>query len=272
MNVPYNSVLNVTGSYTVSAWVYATTLSGSSGTQTIWDNNPSTSNGDIILQFNNNTLAFGFYNTGGTATLVTTTATYSAGTWYHVVGVYNQSTPLLSIYVNGALAVSGAPSGTPHGNTNADTIGESSWGGQYFGGTIDDVRLYNVALSSAQVWQMYNTGSNLFCWGYNVDQEQALAMAALAISTCSRNRSAMRRTGPLSARPTLPTTLPPAALRAFALLLGQQQFRRAWPRQTPTQVRVAAAGHQSQRHLDRHQPGRAGCLRHRQRQSVLLRD
>jgi chitodextrinase len=80
-------------------------------------------------------------------------------TWYHVAGVYNASAQTLDIYVNGVLddgTLSGTiPASQYDPNTNLSVGKRSS--GFYFQGTIDEVRIYNSALSQAQVQADMNT-------------------------------------------------------------------------------------------------------------------
>ena len=79
--------------------------------------------------------------------------------WYHVAGVYNASARTLDIYVNGVLN-NGTLSGTvPASQINSAVnvnIGRRS-GGFYFNGMIDDVRIYNRALSQAEIQADMNT-------------------------------------------------------------------------------------------------------------------
>ena len=80
------------------------------------------------------------------------------GTWQHVVGVYDQGGATVTIYVNGL------PSGTigtpPAAGPTATIIPTSIGAGQggigsaydmYFKGSIDEVAIYNTALTAAQV-------------------------------------------------------------------------------------------------------------------------
>ncbi len=57
--------------------------------------------------------------------------------------------------------------------TNTDTldIGIMSNGSFYFPGTIDDVRIYNRALSASEVKQLYNLGR------YTIKSDRPLAHA-----------------------------------------------------------------------------------------------
>ena len=87
------------------------------------------------------------------------TTVRSLNVWYHVAGVYNASARTLDIYVNGVLN-NGTLSGTiPASQINSAVnvnIGRRS-GGFYFNGVIDDVRIYNRALSQAEIQADMNT-------------------------------------------------------------------------------------------------------------------
>jgi fibronectin type 3 domain-containing protein len=88
-----------------------------------------------------------------------------ANTWYHVAGVYNAAAQTLDIYVNGVLddgTLSGAvpaaqviPTGV---NPNLGRrISSGSTGILYFPGLIDEVRVYNAAVTQAQIQSDMNT-------------------------------------------------------------------------------------------------------------------
>ena len=83
----------------------------------------------------------------------------SLNVWYHVAGVYNATARTLDIYVNG-IRNNGVLIGTiPASQINAAVnvnIGRRS-GGYYFNGIIDDVRIYNRALSQAEIQADMNT-------------------------------------------------------------------------------------------------------------------
>jgi chitodextrinase len=77
------------------------------------------------------------------------TAQLAANTWTHLAMTYDGTT--LKIYVNGTLATSAAQSGTITTSANPLQIGGDTTYGQYFKGLIDEVRIYNVALTQAQI-------------------------------------------------------------------------------------------------------------------------
>ena len=77
------------------------------------------------------------------------TAALPANTWSYLTETYDGST--LRLYVNGTQVASTAHTGTIATSTNPLQIGGDSIYGQYFAGLIDDVRVYNVALTAAQI-------------------------------------------------------------------------------------------------------------------------
>ena len=154
------SSLQSTGSMTWSAWVYASGNPPDDG-QIIAKSN-DTAGWQLKTSPDTGKRTFGVAISGTSAahTQRYSKTVYSLSTWYHVAGVYNASAKTLDIYVNGVLD-DGVLTGTiplsqyiPALNA---TIGERS-GGFYFKGVIDDVRVYNRALSQAEIQNDMNTG------------------------------------------------------------------------------------------------------------------
>lgn len=106
-----------------------------------------------------NQLQFGFFN-GGTWHLVTESGSFPTKQWKHVCGTWDGTTA--SLYINGALDNSATPGGTASNDTNPTWIGrrhDSFYGTPYLSGSLDDVRIYNRALSVAEVKQVYSYGA-----------------------------------------------------------------------------------------------------------------
>ncbi len=83
----------------------------------------------------------------------TITATISAG-WNHIALTYNRSaggTDEMKLYVNSVESVTADYSTAINTNDDAFVVGNS------FTGTIDEVRVYNTALSQAEIANTYNT-------------------------------------------------------------------------------------------------------------------
>ncbi|MHC4159547.1 MAG: LamG-like jellyroll fold domain-containing protein, partial [Planctomycetota bacterium] len=82
----------------------------------------------------------------------------SAGQWLHIALVQNGSN--VSYYINGAEAnsVNDAIAPAISNPTNADVGGYWNGYGGFFDGTIDDVRIYDKALSAGDIQQLYREG------------------------------------------------------------------------------------------------------------------
>ncbi len=77
------------------------------------------------------------------------TAALPANTWSYLAETYDGSN--LRLYVNGSLVATTAHTGSIATSTNQLQIGGDSIWGQYFAGLIDEVRVYNTALTATQV-------------------------------------------------------------------------------------------------------------------------
>ena len=108
------------------------------------------------------------FMTGGTGTIELDTVSgeignaskggVTAGNWHHIAGVYDSVQKTAVVYVDGvAGTVVNSVNGFGTGGVNG-TIG--SLGSQYyFDGQIDDVRIYNKALTGAEIQNLRNFGS-----------------------------------------------------------------------------------------------------------------
>jgi hypothetical protein len=79
---------------------------------------------------------------------VTTTRSWAAGTWYHITGTFDGTS--FKIYVNGTLENVVDHPGT-HSAASGLLIGCRTNQRNYFRGKIDDVRLYNRALTQEEI-------------------------------------------------------------------------------------------------------------------------
>jgi|GEM_PF-1913107 len=149
VEVPHNSLLNLTTSFTVSAWVEATGLPGSGD----WD---------AIISKDVNDRAFSIWhkNESGTPELeiwygsssgsnqTEYTNAFTLNTWYHCAVTYNGS--IMKIYKNGAEVVSSTVSAPPANGKNL-YFGQRGDNAYYFDGAVDDIQIYNRPLSAEEV-------------------------------------------------------------------------------------------------------------------------
>ncbi len=106
-------------------------------------------------------LDFYFYKNNNLEPEVSTqTGTVPTNQWSHVAYCLNNQGGV-SLYVNGFLQATGAFSQVPNQHDRALMLGRSIWSQTYmnYAGKIDDVRIYNRALSSSEIQTLYLSDS-----------------------------------------------------------------------------------------------------------------
>ncbi len=152
------TVTATNAAYTACGWIYMLSTAGHQALVSIDGTNISA----FFLKKDGVTGNFSYTiyasdSTGAANAYVNGSTTPSANTWYHVCGVYTGS--VARLYVNGTqegadVTVSSAWSATGH-----TIIGASKWNGarsDLVNGYLDDVRIYNVALTAAQIKHLAN--------------------------------------------------------------------------------------------------------------------
>jgi Concanavalin A-like lectin/glucanases superfamily len=92
----------------------------------------------------------------GRAETVLGNAPIARGTWVHLATTYDGTTQRL--FVNGVQVSQRAVSGTIDVSTGALRIGGNDvWAGEYFNGLIDEVRIFNRALSNGEIASVMNS-------------------------------------------------------------------------------------------------------------------
>ncbi len=83
----------------------------------------------------------------------------TVGKWFHVCAVQNGNGNTGYLYVNGAQIGSAVQTGTTANTTSRIQIGArtGSSDSRWLAGAVDDVRIYNRALSAQEVAQLYNS-------------------------------------------------------------------------------------------------------------------
>ncbi len=154
-----------TGPFTFSAWAKTTSTAYS---MLFLRYNSSGGGGQIFMSFSRgggaDTGKVELYTWNSTQEEVyrKSSGTINDGQWHHVVGVRDGGT--ITIYVDGAVN-QGTQTGSATINASSDgTFGigynsnEGGAPGGYFDGSLDDVRVYNRALSISEIKQLYNMG------------------------------------------------------------------------------------------------------------------
>lgn len=165
ISVPDNALLEPgTGDWTMEAWVYLSSNSGSKVVLGKFD--PGGGSQDVSYSIRIS--GAGVYAQIGNGSTVVDTPAYTLplNTWTHVTYVWkNVATNSLEAYINGVSVGSVSHSFSSILNTPANLYIGSYNGGeysQYMNGRIGITRLYNAALSSAQVLQNYNADKTMY--------------------------------------------------------------------------------------------------------------
>jgi len=140
-----SATLQLSTTMTLEAWVNPSVVSN------IWE--------DVIYKGNDNYYLEGTSGNGGVPVMGGTlgssdvalngTGALPANTWTYLAATYDGTT--MRLYVNGVQVASRVQTGTIATSTNPLQIGGDSFYGQFFQGTIDEVRIYDVALTAVQI-------------------------------------------------------------------------------------------------------------------------
>jgi len=90
---------------------------------------------------------------GGSAQAYISGSNWSTGNWYNVSGTYDGSN--VKLYLNGVLKDTVALTGTVVNATQSFRIGVYG-SGSYFNGKLDEVAIFNKALSASKIQQIYD--------------------------------------------------------------------------------------------------------------------
>ena len=160
INIPNNTSLNFpTSSFTISAW-FKTSATGN-GRRIIskWANF-SNINYEIFIS-QNGSLAAGVYDGSYTPYIADDTQVYTDGTWHHAVMVVNNTN--IQLYIDGVLKKTATHDNSFPTNNLSVNIGacaQSGACGGYFSGVMDEVGVWNRALTDQEVLSVYNYNGN----------------------------------------------------------------------------------------------------------------
>ncbi|MEY3289434.1 MAG: hypothetical protein RLZZ419_1676, partial [Pseudomonadota bacterium] len=139
--------LDVSTGITLEAWIYPT-VSMNSRRTLIMKEQTGQRVYTLYANTDSNQPALDSWINGGEKLLIGGTL-LSPNQWWHVVGTYDGQNQIL--YVNGQQVAIKPQSGTIPTSTGALRIGGNNIWGEYFQGYIDEVRIYNRALTAAEV-------------------------------------------------------------------------------------------------------------------------
>ncbi len=138
----------------ISFWMKPNSISTAWGTMVSYGTASASQGFNIGWNNTSANIIVGKYGTNSSAN----TTTISMNVWSHIVVVFDGSSTI-SFYLNGKADGTATLSGI---NTvlNSLRIGDAVWANQYFNGKITDVKIFNTALTEAQVQELYKKPEN----------------------------------------------------------------------------------------------------------------
>jgi hypothetical protein len=152
------------GDVSVEAWVRST---GGTGTRIIYENGFSGTNSTRLLETVTDHAEFYVRDQNGNEALSDSTNTINDSNWHHLAGVRQGTT--VTLFVDGVAQTPGSNASLGVVNSNCPTrfIGGTTTGSfcainaseSFFMGQIDELALYNRALSSSEVGSIFGAGT-----------------------------------------------------------------------------------------------------------------
>ena len=162
--IPNSPITESTG-FSISCWVNLLQLPDSGYRMTFVNLANGTGIGQGVWlaydRYGSGTFTIYYENTGVGFATAYYNLTATTGTWYHVCGTIGKGSA--DVYVNGAkgTTVSYSTTGTSYSNIyvgcHVNGAPTPYIAGEMFSGTMDDLRIYNTALTAAQVQSVYSS-------------------------------------------------------------------------------------------------------------------
>lgn len=172
VDVPSSSSLNITSDFTLSAWVNFSSMPTNGDGYEFITKDSNTGGRAYTMDFIVGSVTCGgeinafriYINGGGTLSGAGTNqldacVTPTLGAWNLMTAVFDHTAQTLTIYINGTQITQVGSTVTSVPTATSDVnIGAREYSGfqDYFDGKIDDARIYNRALSSSDVTQLFN--------------------------------------------------------------------------------------------------------------------
>ena len=175
VSVPFNSTMNPSGDFSVSAWVK---LSNKNAYRSAVTSRSETVNGNqtggyMLYISNANKWQFwnGFGNTGGLWKQANSSTRIIENTWQMQTVTYDHANTHMRLYVDGVLVAQNNSAslvantdkplyiGAGRTNKHPHNVDPPQF---HFNGKIDDVAIWNAMLSSDEIVQLYNSGETLY--------------------------------------------------------------------------------------------------------------
>ncbi len=161
VSVPDSPELRLAAPFTMALWVKVN--AGASDWVRLAGKGNSTSRNYGLWLDTDGTILFQIYSAGGNGSCQTT-VTVNDGDWHHVVGVYDDDStttppaPTMKVYIDKAVSASTSYSQTPYISSDPFQMAYAGFHA-YLNGWLDEVNLFNRALSPVDITDLYNQAS-----------------------------------------------------------------------------------------------------------------
>ncbi|MFC1504548.1 LamG-like jellyroll fold domain-containing protein, partial [Spirochaetota bacterium] len=158
IEAPNSDTLDLTNSCTISAWINTTTTNiGGGGEYQFILSKGKAANfpRNYLMLMNQDALQLSWYN-GSYVVLQTNIVT--PNNWHLITYTFDKGSDTWSLYWNGEKVLQSNGCVTMVSNDYTFRIGANDTGTNVFSGRIDDVRLYNYALTSNKITNLYHEG------------------------------------------------------------------------------------------------------------------
>ncbi len=159
INTDFLNIITTDTGLSISTWV-KTFQGGTSGITSTILSTGNVSTGHFNLKINNNCEPFAFVNTNSGIKTIrgTVSGGICDGSWHNLVVVYDNDVNQLKMYVDGvATGITGTTLDyTPPSPVNNLIIGSIDGANQFLSGYLDDLRIYNTALTVSDVAKIYD--------------------------------------------------------------------------------------------------------------------
>jgi hypothetical protein len=178
IQIPHDNKLNLSGSKSISLWVKIDTVPNQQFPALLLKEGTADFYPTFAIQLNHDNgyalkdrFKFGFFFGNGTTNkLLSVQASYIdttyKGKWLHIVATYSTASGYQKVYLNGTLSDSTYIGSYASATSNSFLqIGRgASYGNfsnNYFKGSLDDIRIYDDALSATQVGDIYSPTTSI---------------------------------------------------------------------------------------------------------------
>ena len=165
VTIPHHPNQNLGAGFTVDAWIF--TYGPGQQNRPIVQKRSASNVGGFTLETthgpsgNNYGLQFVIWIGGVAKTAATPANVYSDFLWTHVAATYNGV--VMKIYVNGVEKASAAALGSIDASTEPIVLGRNVVTSQVLGGCIDELHLFNRALTQSEIQWIHDSDYNGIC-------------------------------------------------------------------------------------------------------------